>query len=209
MLREICEEHEILFVDDEAMLGYGRTGKMWGIEHWSGVKPDIMFVAKSTANGTPLAVVMGTKEIMDKEEYMQTVSGGTYAGNLLACAAGAAHLEIIQKENLVEKAATQGAYIKKRLEEFAEMHEIVGDVRGKGMIMGIELVKDSHSKQPAPEEAARTVTEAFKRKLLVGAVGTYRQMLRLLPPLILTREEADKAVDILEESISEAERQSK
>jgi len=187
-------------------VGFGRTGKIWAINHWPGVEPDMMFIAKATANGVPLAAILATKEIMEQETYMQVVSGGTYVGNLLACTCASTQIEVLQREKLAEHAAKLGNYMQKRFKEIAETQELIGDVRGKGLLIGIELVKNSKNKQPAPEEAARTVTEAFKKGLLIQATGSYRQVLRMIPPLILTKEEAEKAITIILDALREAER---
>ncbi|UCG93659.1 MAG: aspartate aminotransferase family protein [Candidatus Aerophobus sp.] len=201
-LKKLCDEHGILFVDDEVMIGFGRTGKMWGIDHW-GIEPDIMYMAKSIANGIPLAALIGTREIMELDEKHYIVRGSTFAGNPVSCACALAHLKVLQRENLVRNAAEVGDYILGRFRELSETHKIIGDVRGKGLIIGIELVKDQKSKRPATREAGRVVTEAFNRGVMLQTTGIYKQVLRIIPPLILTKNEAETAITILEEVLKE------
>jgi len=193
-LKELCEAHEILLVDDEAMVGFGRTGKMWGIDH-SNTEPDIMFLAKSIGSGMPMAAVLGSREIMEREEHLRMIRGGTFCGNLVACACALKQLEVTRREKLLDNAADVGEYLMEGLREISETHETIGDVRGKGLFIGMELVKDRMNKRPAAEETGRIVTEAFRRGLLLGISGTYRNIIRMIPPLILTKEEAETAVE--------------
>jgi 4-aminobutyrate aminotransferase len=199
-LSKICRENEILFVDDEVATGFGRTGKMFGIEHWN-VDPDIMFLGKSFANGISMAGIVARKEIMEKEAEFPVVRGGSFIGNPLACVAAKATIEEIIEKDLIGNSSTVGHHLMNRLKELEETHEIIGDVRGKGLLIGIELVKDPSTKEPATEKTETIVKECLKNGLMIGAIGTYKQVLRITPPLILSIEEADIAVDILHESM--------
>jgi 4-aminobutyrate aminotransferase len=205
-LSRLCRENGVLLVDDEVASGFGRTGKMFGIEHW-GVDPDIMFLGKAFANGISMAGIVARKEIMEKESDFPMVRGGTFVGNPLACVAANATINEILERELTENSASTGRYLKARLTELAEDFPIIGDVRGVGLMIGVELVKDRDIKIPAAEEAAIVVEESLKRGLMIGAVGTYRQVIRLTPPLILSREEADISVEIIRDSLKEAEKQ--
>jgi 4-aminobutyrate aminotransferase/(S)-3-amino-2-methylpropionate transaminase len=200
-LKEICEETEVLLISDEAMVGFGRTGKLWGVDHWD-VTPDIMYMAKSVANGMAIAPLVSTKEIIQYD----VIRGGTYAGSLPACACAIAHIDVMQQEKLVERSNQLGAYLLKRLNELAETSLLVGDVRGRGLFIGIDLVKDRKSKEPATEEASRVVNELFQRGLLVGTSGVYSNVLRLMPPLIITKEEINTALTLIEDSIRAVEK---
>jgi len=200
-LKEICEENEVIFIADEAMIGFGRTGKLWGVDHWD-VKPDIMYMAKSVANGMAIAPLVSTKEIMQYD----LIRGGTYAGSLPACACAIAHIDIMQQEKLVERSHQFGSYLLTRLNEFAETSPLIGDVRGRGLFIGIDFVKDQKSKKPATEEASRVVNELFQRGLMIGTSGVYGNVLRLLPPLIITKEEINTAITIIEDSINAVEK---
>ncbi len=201
-------EKNILLVDDEVIIGFGRTGKMWGIDHW-GIEPDVAYMAKAIGNGIPLAAVIGKSEIMEVNDQHHMIRGGAFGGNPVSCACTLTHIEVIQRDKLVKNAADIGDYMLKRLQELKESHEIIGDVRGKGLFIGIELVKDPESKKPATEEARRFITEVFHRGVLIQATGTYRHVIRLVPPLILTKEEAEMAIIILEEALKKVEDHSK
>jgi len=204
-LSRLCRENGILLVDDEVASGFGRTGRMFGIEHW-GVEPDIMFLGKAFANGISMAGIVAKKEIMEKEAEFPVVRGGTFIGNPITCVAAKATIDEIVGRRLVERAAEIGEHLKRRLLELAERHPLIGDIRGRGLLIGVELIKNQEDMEPAAQEAAIVVDEALKRGLMIGAIGTYKQTLRLTPPLILSREEADLAVDIIDESLKEAER---
>ena len=204
-LSNLCREKGILLVDDEVATGFGRTGKMFGIEHW-GVEPDIMFLGKAFANGISMAGIVANKEIMTREAEFPVVRGGTFIGNPITCVAAKATIDEIIDRKLVKNSEKIGEYLKKRLLDLAEKHPLIGDVRGKGLLIGIELIKNQVDREPAAHEAAFIVDEAFKRGLIIGAVGTYKQTLRLTPPLIISKEEADIAVDIIDESLKKAER---
>lgn len=199
-LRKMCDDHDILLVDDEVVIGFGRTGKMFGIEH-SGVNPDVMFLGKGFANGISMAGVMATKEIMEKEAEFPVVRGGSFAGNPISCVSALATIRQILDEKLVEKSARVGEHLIRRIKEIQEQYELIGDVRGKGLLIGLELVEDLKSRKPAPAATERLFLECFKRGLMVGRVGTYNQVIRLSPPLMISEKESDVATEILEESV--------
>ena len=200
-LQKLCENNKILIIDDEVATGFGRTGKMFGIEHWN-LDPEIMLFGKAFANGAPLAGIIAIKEIMDKESEFPMIHG-TFSGSLISCVSALAVIKQIQEKRLVTNSAEIGEYILKRLRELAEEHEMIGDVRGMGLMIGIELVKNRENKIPATKETEKIVKETLKRGLLIVRVGTYKQVLRLTPPLTISKEEADKAIEILEHTIKD------
>lgn len=143
---------------------------------------------------------------MEKEAEFPVVRGGTFIGNPITCVAAKATIDEIVERRLVERSIEIGEHLKRRLLELAERHPLIGDIRGKGLLISVELIKNQEDKELAAQEAAIVVDEALKRGLMIGAIGTYKQTLRLTPPIILSREEADLAVDIIDESLKEAER---
>lgn len=204
-LKALCEENNILMVDDECATGFGLTGRMFAIEHYD-VVPDIMYLAKGFANGISMAAVIAKKDIMDKETEQHAIPAGTFDGHILSCVSALATIEEIQDRKLVQNSVEVGDYILKRLREMSEEHELIGDVRGKGLFIGIELVKDRMSKKPAAEEAERVMRATFMRGLKVGRKGLYKQVISLYPPLIISKEECDKALEILNGAITEVEK---
>ena len=199
-LRKICDRHGILLVADEVQSGVGRTGKWWAIEH-SGVEPDMVCIAKGIASGMPLSICMTRAHIMD---WKPGSHASTFGGNPVAIAAAMATLDVLEREG-VANAAKVGNAMMQRLKEWPRKHPIVGDVRGRGLMIGIEIVKDQGSREAASEWRNRIETLAFDRGLLI--LGCGETSIRLAPPLIVKQEEADIALDILEESIAEVERQ--
>ena len=199
-LRRICNQHGILLVVDEVQSGVGRTGKWWAVEH-SGVEPDMVCIAKGIASGMPLSLCMTRANIMD---WKPGSHASTFGGNPVAIAAAMATLDVIEREGMAN-AAKVGDAMTRRLKEWLKTHSIIGEVRGHGLMIGIEIVKDRQSREPAVEWRNQIETLAFERGLLV--LGCGETSLRLSPPLILKQEEADIALDILEECISEVERQ--
>jgi len=193
-IRRICDRHGILMVADEVQSGVGRTGKWWAIEH-SGVQPDIVCIAKGIASGMPLSACMAKAEIMD---WVPGSHASTYGGNPIALAAALATLDIIEREAM-ENAATVGAAALERLGTWVEKYESVGDVRGRGLMIGVELVEDKQSRKPAGAMRERVVDLAFERGLLL--LGCGENSIRLCPPLIVTQAETDVALDILEECL--------
>jgi 4-aminobutyrate aminotransferase/(S)-3-amino-2-methylpropionate transaminase len=200
-VREICDEHGIVLVVDEVQTGFGRTGRFFAIEHY-GVEPDVIAVAKSIAAGLPLSAVIGRAEIMDSPP--DSAIGGTYVGNPVAQAAALAVLDVIAEDRLVERAGALGEAIRRRMESWQERFEQIGDVRGLGAMLAIELVRSGESKEPAPELATIVIEEAFRAGLLLLKSGIYGNCIRVLAPLTLSDAEVDEALDIWESALDVA-----
>jgi 4-aminobutyrate aminotransferase len=194
-LRDITRRHGILLVADEVQSGMGRTGKMFAIEH-SGVQPDIVAIAKGVASGLPLGVAMARADLM---KWPAGAHASTFGGNPVACAAALATISLLRNE-LMANAATVGAHLKAGLESVMNKRPIIGDVRGRGLMVGVELVRDRATKERATEERNAVVSAAFERGLLV--LGAGKNSIRFSPPLVLTREQADMAVAIFDEALS-------
>jgi 4-aminobutyrate aminotransferase/(S)-3-amino-2-methylpropionate transaminase len=197
-VREICDEHGIVFVVDEVQTGFARTGRMWGIEH-SGVEPDLVTVAKSIAAGLPLSGVIGKAEIMDAPG--DSAIGGTYVGNPVAQAAALAVLDVIEEEGIVARAEAIGETIRARMLSWQERWDAIGDVRGLGAMLAIELVSDRGSKTPDGEIASKVVEEAAARGLLLLKSGIYSNCIRVLTPLVLSDAELDEALDVWDQAL--------
>jgi len=200
IIKEILDEYGILFIADEVQSGFGRTGKLFAIEHY-GVEPDMMTLAKGIANGFPISACVARADIGDSFEPGDHLS--TFGGNPVSAAAALANINVMLREKLPEKAAEKGEYVMKRLNEMKEEHEIIGDVRGKGLMIGVELVKDREKKIPAKEETRKIRDLAREKGLLIGSGGVKGCVLRIQPPLVIEKEQIDKALNILEESIKE------
>ena len=198
-VREICDEHGIVLVVDEVQTGFGRTGKMWGIEH-HGVEPDLMAVAKSIAAGLPLSGVIGKAEIMDAPP--DSAIGGTYVGNPVAQAAALAVLDVFEDESLVECASSVGDTIRTRMLAWQERWPEIGDVRGLGAMLAIELVRDPATKEPAADLASAVIEEAFRNGLLLIKSGTDGNCIRVLTPLVVSDGELDEALGVWEDALS-------
>jgi len=196
-VKKILDRYQLLFIADEVQSGNGRTGKLWAIEHY-GVAPDVMTTSKAIANGLPLGVTMISNRVDSGLKPGEHYS--TLGGNALSCVAAMVVLDELVT-GLVDTARENGAYLKKRLVELMDRHEVVGDVRGEGFFIGIELVKDRKTKEPAREMAQRLLQETFKRKMLIGLGGLDGNVVRIEPPLVLTREHIDKSVGIFDESL--------
>jgi 4-aminobutyrate aminotransferase len=197
-LRNICDRHGILLVADEVQSGAGRTGKWWAIQH-SGVEPDMVCMAKGIASGMPLGICMARAEIMD---WVPGSHASTFGGNPVSIAAALATMDIIEREAL-GNAARVGEFMLQRLRGWKQTHPLVGDVRGRGLMIGVELVKDKITREPATALRNRIETLAFERGLMV--LGCGETTLRLCPPLIVSEQEATVALDILEESLTVVE----
>jgi 4-aminobutyrate aminotransferase/(S)-3-amino-2-methylpropionate transaminase len=197
-VRRLCDEHGIVLVVDEVQSGFGRTGRMFAIEHY-GVEPDLMTVAKSIAAGLPLSGVLGKAEIMDAMH--EGGVGGTYVGNPVAQAAALAVLDVFEEEHLVERAVEIGETIQARMLAWQKRWPRIGDVRGLGAMLAIELVRDSESKTPDPETASRIVEEAFQRGLLLLKAGVHGNCIRVLTPLVITDAELDEALGAWESAL--------
>ena len=194
-LRALCDRHGILLIADEVQSGIGRTGKMFACEHW-GVTPDILTLAKGLASGLPIGMVVAKKSVM--ERWPRGAHGNTFGGNPICCAAALATLDLVEG-GYVKNADDVGRYFRRRLRELMERHAFIGEVRGKGMMIGMELVKDRESKAPAKELCNAVVTRAFHNGLLLLSCGV--STVRFMPPLLATREHADEAVALLEASL--------
>jgi len=195
-LRRICDRHGILLVVDEVQSGVARTGKWWAVEH-TGVEPDIICMAKGIASGMPLGVTMSRAEVMD---WVPGSHASTFGGNPVAIAAALATLDVIEKEHLLENSEKVGGHILSRMADWPSRHKLVGDVRGRGLMIGVDIVKDKATKEYAAAERDRIVEIAFEKGVLLLGCGP--STIRICPPLVVTREEADVAVDVLEECIA-------
>jgi 4-aminobutyrate aminotransferase / (S)-3-amino-2-methylpropionate transaminase / 5-aminovalerate transaminase len=200
-IRRICDEHGIVLVIDEVQTGFGRTGEMWGIEHYD-VEPDLMTVAKSIAGGLPLSGVIGRAEIMDAPG--DSAIGGTYIGNPVAQAAALAVLDVFEEEELVERAEQVGDTIRERMQAWQQRWDAIGDVRGLGAMLAIELVHDRETKEPAPEVASAIVEAAAARGLLLLKSGIYSNCIRVLVPLVISEAELDEALGVWEDALASA-----
>jgi len=198
-LREITKRHGIVLVTDEIQTGFGRTGKLFAFEH-AGIQPDLVTVAKSLAGGFPLSGVIGRAEIMDAP--LPGGLGGTYGGNAIGCAAALAVLEAFELDKLLDRAKALGHKLEAGLRELARKHAIIGDVRGLGFMQAIELVSDRKSKTPDPDRAQRVIDHARQRGLLVIKCGVHRNVIRFLAPLVVSEEDLDKAIAIIDEALS-------
>jgi 4-aminobutyrate aminotransferase/(S)-3-amino-2-methylpropionate transaminase len=199
-VREICDEHGIVFVADEVQTGFGRTGKLWCVEH-HGVEPDLMVVAKSIAAGLPLSGVVGRAEIMDAPP--DSAIGGTYVGNPVAQAAALAVLDVFEDEGLVERAAAIGETIRDRMLAWQQRWDKIGDVRGLGAMLAIELVEDPETKAPAAGAASAVIEEAARNGLLLIKSGTDGNCIRVLTPLVITDAELDEALGVWEDALDQ------
>jgi 4-aminobutyrate aminotransferase len=194
-LRDLTKEHGILLIADEVQSGMGRTGKMFAIEHF-GVEPDIVAVAKGVASGLPLGVTTARAEVMD---WPPGSHASTFGGNPVSCAAALATIKLL-KDSLMKNATEVGEFMIDRLRELQQKHQIIGDVRGRGLMIGIELVRDRVTKERATTERDKVVDACYHRGLLV--LGAGKNSIRLSPPLVLTKAQAAVAIDILDQAIS-------
>jgi 4-aminobutyrate aminotransferase/(S)-3-amino-2-methylpropionate transaminase len=201
MLKELCEEHGIQLIVDEVQTGFARTGKMWAVEHFN-VVPDLMTMAKAIASGLPLSAVVAKDELM-KDIYPGSL-GGTYGGNPIACATGLKVLEIIEREKVVEKSAEMGKKLRKRLNEFYDKYEKIGDVRGLGPMLAMEFVKDRKTKAPDPDTSNKIMKTCLQSGLMTLKAGLYNNAIRLHPPLTIKEEYLEKGLEILEAAIKKA-----
>lgn len=198
-LRELCDRHGILLMMDEVQTGMGRTGKWWAVEHW-GVEPDIICTAKGIASGMPLGAIIARKEIM--KTWAPGAHASTFGGNPISCAAGIATFDLL-KNGLIDNAARMGEYMMGKLCDMQERHPSIGDVRGKGLMVGVEFVMDRATREAAPKLRNAVVDYAFEENLLLLGCGP--NTLRVIPPLNVEQEVIDEALLILEHVISRAE----
>lgn len=201
MLEELCRRHGIYLIVDEVKIGLGRTGQMFSFQHY-GVIPDAVLLGKSLGGGLPLSAIVARQEILDVGPALALF---TTSGNILSCTAGLATIEAIEQDGLIERARQVGAYLHRRLSALSANHPLIGDVRGLGLIQGVELVKDRVTKEPASREAAKVVYRAFELGLLLFYVGLFSNVLEITPPLILTEAEADEGVGLLDRALSDVE----
>lgn len=196
-LRKILDKYNLLMIDDEIQSGIGRTGKWFGIEHFN-VIPDAVCVAKAIGSGLPIGALISRDELMDWEGGSHA---STFGGNPVACAAGLAAIEAIREERLLENATRQGAHVVSRLKEMQSKYDIIGDVRGKGLMVGAEIVKNADTKQPGPDLAKEIMMKCFKRGLAIITAGS--STMRFVPPLVITRELLDAGLDVFEGAVKE------
>ncbi|MBS7622124.1 aminotransferase class III-fold pyridoxal phosphate-dependent enzyme, partial [Candidatus Bathyarchaeota archaeon] len=197
-LRRLADSFGFALVDDEAETGIGRTGRWFGIEHWQ-VAPEVICLSGSIASGLPLGATVCKSDIMDWEPETHS---SIFGGNPLSCAAALATLNVMVKEDLLQNAVRQGNYALQRLREMSSRHELIGDVRGRGLMIGLELVKDRKSKAPAVTEARNILISAFKRGL---ALRCSNSTITITPPLTMSRELIDSGLDILDGVFKELE----
>ena len=201
---EIVRKHGGVFIADEVQTGFGRTGRMWGIEHY-GVGPDMMTMAKGIANGLPLGALIATAPIADA---LQKSTISTFGGNPVSCAAANAVLKVVQRDNLADNAARQGALLREGLERLQRQHPLhVGDVRGMGLMQAIELVVDAGNgeRKPDPDFTLALLDAARERGLLMGRGGTYGNVIRIAPPLTVSAAEVEEALALVNESLASAQ----
>jgi 4-aminobutyrate aminotransferase len=200
-LKALCEEHGILYVDDEVQAGIGRTGPVWAIEHYD-VEPDLLVSGKSIGGGLPLAAVTGRGEVMDAVDPGGL--GGTFGGNPVACAAALAILEEVATDRFRARADEIGSKIRAALDALADRFQTIGEVRGLGAMLAFELVEDRETKEPAATLARRTTQAARERGLVLLSCGLYGNVIRILVPLVISDEELDRGFELLEESLGDA-----
>jgi 4-aminobutyrate aminotransferase len=200
-LRRICDANGILLIADEVQTGYGRTGRMWGFEH-AGVVPDVVCIAKAIANGLPLSAIATRREL--QERWGRGAHGSTYGGNPVACAAALAVLDTIEGEGLVANAATRGADISAGLRRLQAEDERIGDVRGPGLMIGVEFVADQETKAPDGELAVRVMAKALDLGLLVLTCGPQHQVIRWIAPLNVTAAEVAEGLELFGEALRTA-----
>ncbi len=202
-LHEICKKHGILFIADEIQSGMGRTGKIFAMDHW-GVEADIITTAKSLAAGMPLSAVTGRAEIMDSVHVGGL--GSTYGGNPLACSAALAVLEVLTEDGLLEKAEVLGSKLLARFQDMKSRYDIIGDVRGKGPMLALELVRDRETKEPAADEVKKLTQLCYEKGLVLISCGNYGNVIRTLMPLVISDEQLEQGLKIIEESFQELTR---
>ena len=195
-LKKICDENHLLLIADEVQSGMGRTGKMFAVEH-GGVAPDIIAVAKSLGGGLPLAATIGRADVMDSVQVGGL--GGTFGGNPLSCVAALKTIEIVQ--SLLDNVPKLGSVLMSRLREMQSKYEVIGDVRGLGLMVGVELVKDRKTKEPAKELRDNILGECHKNGLIIMGAGAYHNVIRFLPPLNISEELLNRGLDIFEKAV--------
>ncbi|AFL65919.1 aspartate aminotransferase family protein [Desulfurococcus amylolyticus] len=197
-LFKLARENGIIIIDDEVQTGMGRTGKWLAIEHFN-VEPDLVVLGKALGGGMPISAVIGRSEILDAAPPQTFFA--TSAAHALSCVAAIATIKYIKNYNLVEKARELGDYAVKRLNELKEKYEIIGDVRGKGLMIGVEIVKERKQKTPDRKTALKIIWRAWEKGLIMMTYGKYGNVLRIAPPLVISREELDAGINIVDEAI--------
>jgi 4-aminobutyrate aminotransferase/(S)-3-amino-2-methylpropionate transaminase len=200
ILHKICQEHGIIFIADEVQTAFGRTAKMFAMEHYE-VEPDIVVMAKSIAGGFPLSAVTGKAELMDHPQLGGL--GGTFGGNPVACRAALAVLDVFEKKNLLSRAEKIGQKVMERFKEFQKHYSFIGDVRGLGAMVGMELVVDRETKEPATSITKELVNRCREKGLLMISAGTHSNIVRPLMPLVITDDQLERGLSIIEESLAE------
>jgi 4-aminobutyrate aminotransferase len=198
-LRAFCDRHDILLIADEVQSGYGRTGRMWAFEH-AGIVPDIVVVAKAIANGLPLSAIVSSREL--QERWGRGAHGSTFGGNPVACAAGVAVLETIRSENLIENVVARGAELHAGLERIAAEDDRIGDIRGPGLMIGVEFVRDRATREPNGTLPDQLSAACADNGLLVLTCGSQHEVMRWIPPLDVTAAEISEAVEIFGETLA-------
>jgi 4-aminobutyrate aminotransferase/(S)-3-amino-2-methylpropionate transaminase len=193
-IEKILKKHEILFLVDEVQTGFGRTGRMFGIEHY-GVEPDIITMAKGIADGFPLSAFIAREEVADSFKPGDHLS--TFGGNPVSCAAALANIEFLEEQKLADEALKKGEYLKDQLERLKAKHKLIGEVRGKGLMIGIELVRDHASKTPASDEGKKIREICLENGVLLGFGGIYANVLRIQPPLVISQGQMENVVKVL------------
>jgi len=191
-VKEILDRHGILLIVDEVQTGFGRTGKLFGIDHHEGIEPDMIAMAKGIADGFPLGAFIAPEAIADS--FLPGEHLSTFGGNPVCCAAALANIAVLQEEGLIEHAAELGDWALGELHALKQRNELIGDVRGQGLMLGIELVRDRASKEPAATEAARVRAICREAGVLIGVGGQFANVLRLQPPLVITQEQLAHAI---------------
>ncbi len=199
-IKSMCEKHGILFVAEEVQTGFGRTGKMFACEHWN-IQPDVILCGKALGAGMPISAVVARQELMDTWGAPAHVF--TNSGNAVCCAAGLANIQVIEEEKLVQHATDLGERIMQRFRDMMGRYELIGDVRGKGLMIGVDLVKDRKTKERARDEAAKVCMRSYQKGLILSFFSN--SVLRIAPPLVVTDQEADQAMDIIEDSLREVQ----
>ncbi len=200
-LKKLADRYGLLLVDDEVQAGMGRTGRWFAVEHWA-IEPDVICIAKALASGLPLGATVANAKTMD---WVGGSHASTFGGNPLSCTAANAVISSILEERLLDNASRQGNYIMKRLDELKGSSEVVGDVRGKGLMIGVEIVENTESKTPAPKKAQEIMMRSWRRGVALITCGV--STVRIAPPLNISRELVDSALDIVEDSLKEVEKE--
>ncbi len=203
VLRDICDKHGIVFIADEIQTSFGRTGKLFATEHWPAA-PDMWTTAKSIAGGMPISTVTGRSEIMDAAHVGGI--GGTYSGNPVAAAAALKVIEIMARDDYPAKAQAHGEYFREKLNNLKDKHNIIGDVRGRGIMLAIELVKDRTTKAPAKDETNAVIKECWQKGLVLLSAGARGNVIRFLIPFVVTQEQLDTGLQILDEALEKVGR---